>query len=272
MNKRIRILSMVFFTMILVGCVNEDAGSLAPVIDNSSIRTTQNLTRTSHYTVRKGDTLYSISWSANMDFRDLAALNQLPAPYSLHPGQRLRLMGRVPSAKIYSKQTHAYWPTLAKSRSFKNPRWKQQTRTRTQVQRKPTRMVSKGTLNPPPSVKGWVWPTQGKIVKTYSPSLTGNKGIDISGQYGQPVLAIAPGKVVYRGSGLRGYGNLVIVKHSDNFLSAYAYNKHLLVSEGALVEKGQKIAEMGRSDEGKVLLHFEIRYNGKPVNPLNYLK
>jgi lipoprotein NlpD len=117
----------------------------------------------------------------------------------------------------------------------------------------------------------WQWPVQGEVLKGFSLQMGGNKGIDIAGNLGDPVRAVAPGKVVYSGSGLRGYGNLVIIKHSDNYLSAYAYNKKLLVKEGDVVKAGAEIAKMGQNDAGRVMLHFEIRRNGKPVNPLLYL-
>ncbi|HSD60409.1 MAG TPA: peptidoglycan DD-metalloendopeptidase family protein, partial [Burkholderiales bacterium] len=114
----------------------------------------------------------------------------------------------------------------------------------------------------------WILPTQGKLISGFSEA---TKGVDISGRQGQPVLASAAGKVVYSGSGLRGYGKLIIIKHNKTFLSAYAHNDQLLVKEGQTVSKGQKIAEMGSSDADRVKLHFEIRRFGKPVDPLKYL-
>ena len=115
----------------------------------------------------------------------------------------------------------------------------------------------------------WFWPTRGKIVKSDSP--TSKKGVDISGSSGQPVKAAAEGKIVYSGSGLVGYGKLIIIKHNDKFLSAYAYNSDLLVNEGDIVKAGQKISEMGQDQSGRNILHFEIRLNGNPINPLKYL-
>ena len=116
----------------------------------------------------------------------------------------------------------------------------------------------------------WAWPSKGKIIASFNESAS-LKGLDISGKAGQPVLASAPGKVVYSGSGLRGYGKLVIIKHNKTFLSAYAHNSQILVREGQTVTKGQRIAEMGDSDADQVKLHFEIRRMGKPVDPLKYL-
>ena len=120
-----------------------------------------------------------------------------------------------------------------------------------------------------PDDVAWMWPSSGKIVGQYSES--GNKGLDFSGRAGDAVLAAAEGKVVYAGSGLRGYGELVIVKHNATFLSAYAHNRKILVQEGQQVTRGQKIAEMGSTDSDGVKLHFEIRRQGKPVDPLQYL-
>ena len=115
----------------------------------------------------------------------------------------------------------------------------------------------------------WFWPTRGKIVKSDSP--TSKKGVDISGSSGQPVKAAAEGKIVYSGSGLVGYGKLIIIKHNDKFLSAYAYNSELLVNEGDIVKAGQKISKMGQDQSGRNILHFEIRLNGNPINPLKHL-
>ncbi|SNX46840.1 Murein hydrolase activator NlpD precursor [Vibrio thalassae] len=128
---------------------------------------------------------------------------------------------------------------------------------------------------PPSSTNGkvtsWQWPTKGRVTKNFSAGDQGNKGIDIAGQRGQAIVATAKGTVVYSGNALRGYGNLVIVKHNDNYLSAYAHNDRLLVSEGQSVKAGQKIATMGSSGTNSVRLHFEIRYQGKSVNPKRYL-
>lgn len=120
-------------------------------------------------------------------------------------------------------------------------------------------------------VAKWLWPTKGRVIKNFSAGDQGNKGIDIAGQRGQPIVSTAAGTVVYSGNALRGYGNLVIVKHNDNYLSAYAHNDRLLVQEGQSVKAGQKIATMGSSGTSSVRLHFEIRYQGKSVNPKRYL-
>ncbi|WP_175546611.1 peptidoglycan DD-metalloendopeptidase family protein, partial [Vibrio vulnificus] len=133
----------------------------------------------------------------------------------------------------------------------------------------------KPITSPPPTnnqkIAKWQWPTKGRVIKNFSAGEQGNKGIDIAGQRGQPIVSTAGGTVVYSGNALRGYGNLIIVKHNDNYLSAYAHNDRLLVSEGQSVKAGQQIATMGSSGAKTVMLHFEIRYQGKSVNPKRYL-
>lgn len=121
----------------------------------------------------------------------------------------------------------------------------------------------------PDSALGWAWPASGKVIEEFHE--TRNKGIDISGKEGDAVLAAGDGQIVYSGSGLRGYGNLVIIKHTDDYISAYAHNKQILVKQGQAVKRGQRIAELGKSDADTPKLHFEIRRQGKPVDPLKYL-
>ncbi|WP_025472497.1 murein hydrolase activator NlpD, partial [Yersinia pestis] len=134
----------------------------------------------------------------------------------------------------------------------------------------PSSSVSDPASNGGP-VSGWRWPTDGKTIDSFSASEGGNKGIDIAGSRGQPILATASGRVVYAGNALRGYGNLIIIKHNDDYLSAYAHNDTMLVREQQEVKAGQKIATMGSTGTSSVRLHFEIRYKGKSVNPLRYL-
>lgn len=199
------------------------------------------------YAVRPGDTLYGIAKQAKIDYRRLAAWNNIKYPYTIKPNQIILLF----DPKIYSS-------------------------TRT----KKARTSSKSSYRPPRSKKNkkksykklkvlWQWPIRGVIAKNFSQ--TGRKGLDIVGKYGEPVRAAAGGKIVYSGQGLIGYGNLVIVKHSENFLSAYANNKRLLVREGETVKLGQQIAEVGKNAAKRASLHFEIRKDGKPVNPILYL-
>ena len=232
------------------------------------------------YTVNKGETLYSISWRYGYDHREVAAWNNIKPPYSIYPGQQLLLIAPhqqyakpsrqttttaatkpAVSAKIEpARTTPLTRPAVVASASRVKPRI---------TTKKPVRVEKRPASRQQKSI-AWHWPSKGVIVSGFSPS-KGKKGLDIRGKLGQSVIAAAPGNVVYSGSGLIGYGNLVIIKHNDTYLSAYGHNRRLLVKEGTAVKQGQKIAEMGDSGKEGVILHFEIRRDGKPVNPLSYL-
>lgn len=220
-----------------------------------------------YHVVRPGDTLYSIGFRYNQDYRDIAQWNDIGAPYKLRRGQRLRVA-----------------PPLANAGSFAEEGGRASVSTSTGVARVPERklppVVSPNHSNasrPPPQTDDdsrglrWQWPTQGQIIRFFSDSPPANKGVDIEGVLGQSVHAAATGKVVYSGSGLIGYGKLIIVKHNNTYLSAYAHNDHILVAEGDEVSAGQQIARMGKTGAERVMLHFEIRRNGKPVNPMERL-
>ena len=191
----------------------------------------------SYHTVVRGETLFSISWRYGVDANELARWNGIPKPYTIFPGQRLRVNSKAPGvkgkAKVASKKT-----TAPKKKSKTIP------------------------------VGNWRWPVKGKLLSKFS---SNNNGIDVVAKAGSPVTAASGGKVVYAGSGLKGYGNLLIIKHNASFLSAYAHNRKLLVSEGAVVKVGQKIAEVGATGTNRNKLHFEIRKDGNPVDPLKYL-
>jgi murein DD-endopeptidase MepM/ murein hydrolase activator NlpD len=178
------------------------------------------------HVVQRGETLASIARRYGTDYSTLARLNGLSPPYTIHPGQQLRLPGAAGDAAGAAAPVQA---------------------------------------------GGWVWPTSGRTVRGFSPALGGNKGLDIAGQLGQPVRATAAGTVVYAGNGLRQYGNLVIVKHSPTYLSAYGYLQRIDVAEGSAVTQGQAIAVMGSPGDGGGLLHFEIRLHGTPVDPAGLL-
>jgi len=199
------------------------------------------------YKVKKGDTLYSISWRYGMDYKTLARINHIRSPYLLSIGQKLRFKASKPIKKTYQPKS-----VTAKSKA------------------KPTKpaITQKSIAN---TKLTWTWPTKGKIISTYSKSATGRKGIDIAGKAGQTIVAAASGKVVYAGNGLPRYGNLLIIKHNDVYLSAYAHNTKLLVKEGQYVKVGQKIARLGSTGTQRNQLHFEIRRNGKPVDPMRFL-
>ncbi|MDF1588821.1 MAG: peptidoglycan DD-metalloendopeptidase family protein [Gammaproteobacteria bacterium] len=202
------------------------------------------------YTVKKGDTLYSISWRYGMDYKTLAAINNIRSPYNIYVGQKLVFK------RSYKPSTKTTTVTKPQSRSSKP------------TSSKTTTNATVATTN---QALTWHWPTQGNIVSTYSKSAAGRKGIDIAGKSGQSIVAAASGKVVYSGNGLPRYGNLMIIKHNDVYLSAYAHNKSLLFKEGDFVKAGQKITTMGNTGTQNVQLHFEIRRNGKPVDPMRFL-
>ena len=205
------------------------------------------------YMVKRSDTLYSIAWRYGLDYNELARWNGIDVNEPIHPGQRLRL---VRPANVSTSVAGAQTQPSSSADSGK-------------------RGEAAGGGNVAADSPGrdpgdWLWPTKGKPLNTFLASQLDRRGIDIAGQLGQPVIAAADGRVVYSGNGLAGYGNLIIIKHSDTYLSAYAYCQARLVQEGAIVKAGKQIAKMG-SREGQSQLHFEIRRNGKPVDPLKYL-
>ncbi|WON78972.1 murein hydrolase activator NlpD [Serratia sp. UGAL515B_01] len=253
------------------------------------------------YTVKRGDTLFYIAWITGNDFRDLAQRNNIPQPYNLEVGQTIKIgngsagssggmlastnssNGTVPkppsshqiqTTTVDSQSTNAY-----SGNSGKQNVGKMLPSSGAVVTGSAAAPVTAPAAAPPVSstasnstpVSSWRWPTDGKIIDNFSSSEGGNKGIDISGTRGQPIFATADGRVVYAGNALRGYGNLIIIKHNDDYLSAYAHNDTMLVREQQEVKAGQKIATMGSTGTSSVRLHFEIRYKGKSVNPLRYL-
>ncbi len=257
------------------------------------------------YTVRRGDTLFYIAWITGNDFRDLAQRNNVAAPYSLRVGQVLQVgnstgqpitggnaisiadssqpsknQSVIPQARPVAQQ-----PVITYSEDSDDETSSTVNSGSKLLPSKPlvTGSASAPIVAPvnPPTVSstsassapitGWRWPTEGKIIDNFSASEGGNKGIDIAGSRGQSVVATAAGRVVYAGNALRGYGNLIIIKHNDDYLSAYAHNDTMLVREQQEVSAGQKIATMGSTGTSSVRLHFEIRYKGKSVNPLRYL-
>ncbi len=199
-------------------------------------------------TVQTGDTLYSLAREYALTPQQLARWNGIRPPYEIYPGQEIRL----------SLPVHAYGTQnmVSIEKSEQKP---QETES----------LIKEIAL--PAKVSQWHWPVRGQLVKTFNSKDRLRKGIGISGRHGQTIKAAAAGRVVYSGNGLVSYGNLLIIKHSNAFLSAYAYNKKLLVKEGDSVESGQVIAQMGGVETGAPQLHFEIRKNGKPVNPMHYL-
>lgn len=220
-----------------------------------------------YHSVRKGETLYAIAWAHGVDHKDIAAWNGIRAPYLIYPGQRLRLRG---PKRTKARAKGRVPPSAQSSKS-----------TTSTAAPRPVPRTSSASAGP---ISGhgvkrsksdaakrlvWSWPAQGSVIKEFGHA--GNKGLDIAGRRGQPVYCAGAGRVVYSGSGLLGYGKLIIVKHNKNYLSAYAHNDKLLVKEGDKVAGGQRIAQMGSTGVKQVKLHFEIRRDGKPVDPLRYL-
>lgn len=235
----------------------------------------------SSYIVKRGDTLYSIAFRAGKDVRELARLNAIASPYTIYPGQQLKLTGtparRVakaaakPAAKTV-QNTNKNNSSQAKSNSSVKPAKPVAPKNQTgyvQNRKAPEKKSQNITLSG--NVVQWQWPVKGKIISGFSHQQQGNKGVDIAGREGSRINAAASGQVVYAGSALRGYGNLIIIKHNDDYLSAYAHNRKLLVKERQMVTAGQQIAEMGSTDATDPRLHFEIRFRGTSVDPLKYL-
>ena len=224
------------------------------------------------YVVKKGDTLYSIAKANGQSVDFLAGVNDLTPPYTLEVGQKLSLARHNGNSATVAKVENTV--PVAGEKEVKALTSTKETVAKTQKEEKVSTVATTPVVSGKArTVSGvsWTWPTQGKVVKQFSLAEHGNKGIDIAGTRGQQVLAASDGQVVYAGNALRGYGNLVIINHDNEFLSAYAHNDVLLVKEGQKVKRGQQIAKMGSTDASSVGLHFEIRYRGQSVNPIKYL-
>ena len=270
-----------------------------------------------YYVVQPGDTVYSIAWSAGVDYHELARWNGIPSSYTIRPGQRLRIrppdggdirrsdsdeseqvqaarashrvrkgetLYRIAKNNRVSVAQIRRWNQLNKSSriypgqklwvsagSPSQPKGKDSTRSASPKRNSTsvTRSASNSAA-PKRSAIRWMWPVRGKIIGSYDQK-AGRKGIDIAGSAGTAIAAAANGTIVYQGSGLSGYGRLIIVKHNNDFLSAYAHCDSFMLKEGSKVKRGTVIAKMGSSGTSRDQLHFEIRYRGNPVNPLGYL-
>lgn len=290
--------------LVLSGCASNTP---APLVERSP-SAAQATAAKDTYVVKPGDTVYSIARDHKMDFRELIALNGIDSPNRIAPGKVLKIKpaaeadsGVVSTAPVLSDEVvarpigdepvtamHApnandsYAGTLKREPKAGKEVYSDQALALAQNPAPaqapesvaPAGAEAKPEAKPAEAAVGgdelaWIWPANGKIVGTFSEG--GIKGVDIAGKAGDPVIASADGKIVYSGTGLRGYGKLVIIKHNNTYLSAYAHNQAILVKEGQTVSKGQKIAEMGDSDAQQVMLHFEVRRQGKPVDPLKYL-
>ncbi|MBK5416890.1 peptidoglycan DD-metalloendopeptidase family protein [Pseudomonas sp. TH31] len=266
-----RLVTGLVLSTLLVGCSSTKSNSVGVVDRNNAVAQRPAVT-TGQYVVRPKDTLFSIAFRYGWDYKALAARNNIPTPYTIHPGQTIRFDGRTGSTPTAVASSSDSTP----SSSLKTTVIRRQangTTTSTAVVAPSVANKSAPAPLPPagPAPTGWGWPSNGILIGKFSSNGSLNKGIDIAGDLGQPVLAASDGTVVYAGSGLRGYGELVIIKHSDTYVSAYGHNRRLLVREGQQVKVGQTIAEMGSTGTDRVKLHFEIRRQGKPVDPLQFL-
>lgn len=281
----------------LAGCIVRKTEVVRmPVTESAQPLVEAAVTATSagEHRVLRGETLYSIAFRNSLDWRDVAAWNRLPPPFTIYPGQRLHLRpppgwmreppiaaqpqpipeadhGTVPASQMPPAPPAAAPPLTSPAPTAQRPAQPAAVSPRPE----PPPPVSSSTPPVPTSTATvaslqWRWPTQGEVIQRYS-SDAARQGIAIAGNGGQVVVAAADGEVVYSGSGLRGYGELIIIKHSAEYLSAYGHNRKRLVNEGERVRAGQPIAEMGRTGTDRDKLHFEIRRSGRPVDPMGFL-
>jgi len=271
----------VVLAITLFSCSSRNTPAPVSNIHSSSVLGERNRSsiKTSQYLVKKGETLYSIAWRANSDVRKIARLNKISSPYRIYPGQKLFLVeakikktAQVSKNKVSHKNSTKS-STANKKNSTKNTlaSTKKQAYGENVSTRKSYQNSTLASEKFSQKISRWQWPVKGKVVEYFSNSAQGNKGIDITGRRGTKIKASTTGKVVYAGNALRGYGKLIIIKHNDDYLSAYAHNDRILVKEQQIINIGDVIATMGDTDANKVMLHFEIRFRGKSVNPLKYL-
>lgn len=275
--------SLVLVPVLLTGLAGCGGNPRAPVEDRnraaSSARPpvlqSQRTPAPGEYRVVRGDTLYSIAFRYGFDFRALAAANRIAAPYTIYPGQTLRLREATPPAKPASTATSRATTSASASSGSKpvavtkGSSGSVTTGSSAPASRQPVPAPVAKPPAPQQAVSRWRWPSDGRVIRGFSATV--HKGIDIGGNRGEAVRAVADGVVVYAGTGIVGLGELLIVKHNDTYLSAYGHNDRLLVREGATVKAGHKIAVKGSSGTDTVKLHFEIRKEGKPVDPLRLL-
>ncbi|MCO7205627.1 peptidoglycan DD-metalloendopeptidase family protein [Pseudoalteromonas sp. CnMc7-37] len=273
MSRQLTVYVTLFLSILLFGCTSREAPAPVSSLDNKVKPATRKVNISgSKYVVKKGDTLYSIAFSAQQDFRTLAKINDIPAPYTIFPGQSISLTKSAQKSKKTKKYTNSSKKSTVsiQKNNKKLKKWLDQPKQREYVQKQANKIISEKKRNSNAKVV-WGWPAKGKVTKRFSNKENGFKGLQITNKQGASVLAAAHGTVVYAGNALRGYGNLIILKHNDDYLSAYAHNSKLLVKEKQEVKAGQKIAEMGSSDSSVTALRFEIRYRGQAVNPAKYL-
>lgn len=273
---RLALATVLASLLVTAGCSTRRVAQPAPVVDRSGVATTgavalpgaENAGKPGYFTVRPGDTLYRIALESGQSPRDVQTWNNLSNPNLIEVGQVLRVVPPVVATAAVPASTPAasgvtttpVAPGAVASRPLDGT-----------AATTPAPAAATSSTPAPASADDitFLWPAQGPVIATFDEAK--NKGISIGGRIGDPVVAAADGRVVYAGAGLRGYGNLIILKHNNTYLTAYAHNQALLVREDQAVRQGQKIAEMGSSDADRVKLHFEVRRQGKPVDPLGFL-
>jgi lipoprotein NlpD len=283
-THRLLISALLAALLVTAGCSTRRLAQPAPVEDRSGVAGTldikqlpgaENAGKPGYYTVRPGDTLFRIALDSGQNWRDVQAWNNLPNANALEVGQVLRVVPPVATSPVTGSA-----PVTAATSAVGGTGVTASAVTSTGVVSRPLGTPTAAVPAPAPAPStapesagaddvSFVWPAQGAVIAGFDEAK--NKGVAIAGRVGDPVIAAADGRVVYAGAGLRGYGNLIILKHNNTFLTAYAHNQALLVREDQAVRQGQKIAEMGSSDADRVKLHFEVRRQGKPVDPMGYL-
>jgi len=276
--ETIRYLIFILLSGLFTACTTHRIN--APTGDHSS----RPVPNAGYHLVRQGDTLYSVAFMYGYQVEKVAAWNNLKPPYTIYKGQRLSLRPSAARAVPRSKPKPA---TIAASKP--KPRYPERAAprvvtapvapSRPKPAVAPVTKPKTAAVRPAPAAAEkprnrrvtWIWPVKGPLLQRFKAGSSGKKGIDIGGKSGTPVKAAADGKIVYSGSGLSGYGRLIIVRHNKDFLSAYAHNRKLIATEGQWVKQGEVIAQMGSSGTDRTRLHFEIRKRGQPVDPLRYL-
>jgi lipoprotein NlpD len=275
-----RMLCCLFFILSLMACSSRETP--APVVTvygntplNKRVQATIN---ENEYTVRAGETLYSIAWRANSDVRQIAKLNNISPPYNIYPNQKLILVTKNKGKSTKASKNKHSGKKQTKSSNLTSDKVVKKTIASSKKQAYGKNVAKEKIVqnnlpktNFSQKISHWQWPVKGKVIARFSSKAQGNKGVDIAGHRGTKIRATASGKVVYAGSALRGYGKLVIIKHNDDYLSAYAHNDKILVKEQQLIKAGDIVAKMGDTDAERVMLHFEVRFRGKSVDPLKYL-
>jgi lipoprotein NlpD len=289
MTTALRALAMLL-CLLLVACASPRAVVTrdgADRYDPAPSRRVEPRSNLREYVVARGDTLYGIAFRHGVDFRELARWNRIAAPYTIYPGQRLQLASGTPVSQDPPRPA-VRPPPASSSTSItgmpaptpRPPAVATPVPATPVAPAPPTSATAATVASASPSAPSatsnaqgvtWRWPASGELIGRFVAGDPTRQGINVAGKAGQPIFAAAAGEVVYSGAGLIGYGELVIIKHSDVFLSAYGHNRKRLVAEGQRVAAGQQIAEMGRTGAARDMLHFEIRRGGKPVDPLPML-